>query len=74
MGVFKERHGCVDRVLGCHSTCERYAGEVEKNEKLKAARDADKDCRAYAYQMKRNNMAKQALKKKYKVDVRLNYK
>lgn len=74
MASFKECHGCTDRVAGCHSKCERYAREVEKNEKLKAARQADKDCISYLYNVKVNNMAKQAMKKKQKVDVRRNYR
>ena len=71
---FKECHGCTDRVVGCHSTCERYGKEVEDNEKIKAARNADADCRAYLYNVKVNSMAKQAMKRKHKIDVRLNYR
>lgn len=72
MALFKECHGCTDRVVGCHSTCERYAGEVDKNEKIKATIRADGDCRAYSYKRKMDNMAKQALRKKKKVDFRRN--
>lgn len=26
--------GCTDRVLGCHSTCEKYNGYLKKSDKL----------------------------------------
>ena len=29
--------GCVDRFLGCHSQCVKYAEFIAKNNKLKAA-------------------------------------
>ena len=29
---FKDCHGCQDRTLGCHSTCERYERNYEKNQ------------------------------------------
>lgn len=72
MSLFKECHGCTDRVVGCHSKCERYAREVEKNERIKAAKNADVECRAYAYKVKMERMAKQAMKKKHKVEFRRN--
>lgn len=74
MSLFKECQGCTDRVVGCHSKCERYAREAERNEKIKAARQADGDCRAYAYKVKCEHMAKQAMRKKRHVDYRRNYK
>lgn len=74
MGIFDACYGCTDRVVGCHSTCEKYETATERNEELKAAKNADKDCRAYAYKIKADNMAKSAMKKKHKVDVRRNYR
>lgn len=74
MGLFEDCNGCTERVVGCHATCERYARAKSKNDKIVAARRADGDCRAYAYNIKMDNMAKQAMKRKRKVDVRLNYK
>ena len=33
---------CTDRILGCHSTCQRYADEVAEAERLKQLkRDAE---------------------------------
>lgn len=74
MGLFEACNGCTERYVGCHSTCERYAQASEKNEKIKAAKNADGDCRAYAYKVKYDHLAKQAMKRKRHVDYRRNYK
>lgn len=29
---------CTERVLGCHSSCERYASYKSKNEQIKSAK------------------------------------
>lgn len=39
--------GCTKRSPGCHDTCEDYKADLEKLEKAKANRDADKDIRQY---------------------------
>lgn len=44
--VFKACKDCKDRVLHCHSTCEKYIAECEKNELekkgIKASQEAEK--------------------------------
>lgn len=74
MALFKECHGCTDRVVGCHSKCERYAREKERNDAILAAKRADRDTRDYTYDQKRDRMAKQAMKNKRHVEYRRNYK
>jgi len=44
-------HGCTDRTLGCHSTCERY---IEQSAKRTAEREAmQKQKRNYSAQLDR---------------------
>lgn len=74
MDLFDDCNGCMDRFIGCHSTCTRYARAKEKNDKIKSARQADKDCREYKYRIKCESMAKQAIRKKRHIEYRRNFK
>lgn len=72
MGLFEECHHCTKRVVGCHSKCEEYAEASKKNEKIRAARNADSDCASYLYGVKMDYMAKRAMKKKHHITYKRN--
>lgn len=71
---FKACHHCTKRVIGCHSTCKEYKEEKERNDKLKAAANSDKDARLYEYNLMINRHNKKAMSQKRRVTVRRNYR
>lgn len=74
MGLFEECHGCTDRVVGCHSKCEKYKNAKEKHDRLIADYAKDKDVDKYFYQESINRANRVAVIRKRKVTVRRNYK